>query len=347
MSRRDRERERAAQRASGRGSWFKFFNPPEGVEVLKLKPEEELDFDIMPFLVDEHHPFYNDVMKDVEEFGERADYWFFRFGIHKNLKELGGEVFCPNATYGKILGYNHPKAKCPICEERFAQADENGDSWMDDKYKKYSYTTYVAYVVCPTDGPNADKFMVFVYPENWLHKKLDEKSKAENVYFLDTSEEGTTVHVLPTEQTFTGDDGKAIQTAGKCIVSFKDRTAGGFTAEDLDDVPDLMSMFDFKTYDEIYELFHGVVAGSDSEPEKEEVEEEMPEPSSGRRGGRASAPNAEAEPEVRTPNTNSRRGGGRRGGATETPAEEAPTTTGRRGSRRTASTEVVEDDITF
>lgn len=251
LSREERLRKR---QFSGKGQGKKkVLQLPEDVKMMELEIEEATLLDFVLFPVSKSHPQYADIKKDAEEYGEeRLVDWKFEYAVHKRIKGMP-EVICHQYTYGKA---------CPICEAKKTRMEEENLEWDDKKLDEYAYSRRVAYLVAEVNGDD-DEYKVLDYPSGWLQKGLEEKGKKENILFLDESINGHSVMLTPVEHEFDGNT-----MPGKCMIKFKPRKAG-FTEEDLDDAFDIVEFFNIQSYDEIYELFHGM--DSDESEEKEET----------------------------------------------------------------------------
>ena len=257
LSRKERLKKRQfSNKGQGRK---KILQLPEDVKLLELEIEETTTVDFVPFPVDKRHPQYAEIKKDVEEYGEeRLVDWKFEYAVHKGIKGLP-EVICHQYTYGKA---------CPVCEAKRTRMEEEGLEWDDKKLNEYSYSRRTAYLVAEVDADD-DAYKVLDYPSGWLQKTLEEKGSKENIIFLDESAEGHSVRLTPVEHEF---DGKKMP--GKCMVKFKPRKYG-FTEEDLDAAFNIIDFFNIQSYDEIYELFHGL--GDETDSKATEIENSKPE----------------------------------------------------------------------
>lgn len=260
LSRRERL---AARQFSSRGQGkFKILSLPENIPAMILEPEETTVLDFVLFPVNKNHPNYSLIKKDAEEYGEdRLVDWKFEYAVHKRMNGLP-EVICRQFTYGQ---------PCPVCEAKKTRMDEEDLEWDDKKLESYAYSKRVAYLVSEIDAEgNGSEYKVLDYPYTWLHKGLEEKGKAENILFLDESENGHSVAITPVEHEFDGNT-----MAGKCMIKFRPRTVG-FSEEDLDAAVNIVDFFNIQTYDEIFEILHGV--SDDEKDTKDEVATESSNP---------------------------------------------------------------------
>lgn len=315
LSREDRLR---ARQFSGKGQGkVKVLQLPDDVQPMMLEAETTTTLDFVLFPVSNSHPQYLEIKKDAEEYGEeRLVDWKFEYAVHKRIHGMP-EVICHQYTYGR---------PCPICEAKKTRMEEENLEWDDKKLDEYAYSRRVAYLVAEVDG---GEYKVLDYPSGWLQKVLEEKGKKENILFLDESEDGHSVKLTPIEHEFDGNT-----MAGKCMVKFQPRKVG-FTKGDLDAAFNIVDFFNIQTYDEIYEIFHGM-----------DIAEPTGTVSRGRGRTVSTEEVADDEDFEETPVKTEEKPSGRRGrGATSTDVKEAPT--GSRRRRAAVQEDIAEEDIPF
>jgi hypothetical protein len=221
----------------------------------------------LPYTIsDPYHP-----CKDpVNKIALQGDLWYRRpIKVHRNVGQGNLKVICPTSI-GK---------KCPICEYQKKRFNEGAPK--DETVPMYPQQRSL-YIVIP-DGE--DDIYVWDMSNKMFQDMLIEelKDNPENEVFPDL-EEGKTLEIRLKWKTI-GEKGKPFPEATN--ITFLDREP--YKASILDEVPDLDTILNVKSYDEIKNLFFEL----DEEPDGgglKEVEDDVPKERKSRK--------VEKEPEV-------------------------------------------------
>lgn len=265
---------------------------PNGIKSYNIESEaRKVKLDILPYTIsDPNHPCKDVVNKIALE----GDLWYRRpIKVHRNVGQGNIKVICPTSV-GK---------KCPICE--FQKKRFNEGAPKDETVPMYPQQRSL-YIVIP-DGE--DDIYVWDMSNKMFQDMLIEelKDNPDNEIFPDL-EEGKTLEMRLKWKSI-GEKGKPFPEVTN--ISFLDRDP--FKASILDEVPDLDTILNVKSYDEIKNLFFeldeepdGGSLKEDVEPDQEKRErksrrvEKEPEPEKSERKSRRSEPEVEEKTERRS-----------------------------------------------
>lgn len=267
-----------------------YLNLPNGIKSYNVESEaRKVKLDILPYTIsDPYHP-----CKDVvNKIALQGDLWYRRpIKVHRNVGQGNAKVICPTSI-GK---------KCPICEYQKKRFNEGAPK--DETVPMYPQQRSL-YIVIP-DGE--DDIYVWDMSNKMFQDMLIEelKDNPDNEIFPDL-EEGKTLEIRLKWKTI-GEKGKPFPEATN--ITFLDRDP--YKASILDEVPDLDTILNVKSYDEIKNLFFeldeepdgGSLKSEEDEAPKERKSrrvEKDPEPEKEEkteRKSRRSEPEKEKEPE--------------------------------------------------
>jgi hypothetical protein len=250
-------------------NFVSYLNLPKGIKQYQAEEDiRKIKLDILPYTVsDPNHPCKDVVNKIALE----GDLWYRRpILMHTRVGGLGNsKILCPKSI-GK---------KCPICDYQKKRFDEGAPK--EETTPLYPQRRSL-YVVIP-DGE--DDIYVWDMSNKMFQDMLIEelKDNPENEVFPDL-EEGKTLEIRLKWKTI-GEKGKPFPEATN--ITFLDREP--YKASILDEVPDLDTILNVKSYDEIKNLFFEL----DEEPDGgglKDVEDDEPKERKSRK--------VEKEPEV-------------------------------------------------
>lgn len=258
MSRRDRIRQRAAQREGGRSRAGQYLKVPEGVEFWKPEKEATHDLDFLLYKVSvDNHP----------EGIAAGDLWHRRLILVHY--EVGPELkafLCP-----KTMGENH---RCPICEEQ-ARMYRDPDADREVTKKLNAKERELFNVVCLQDKePTVKLFEISTY---LFGEALEKEIREGDESFADFAElSGGSTLKTRWEKASAGK-----QSWFNCDrIDFKPREDYPETV--LDEVIDLDSILVVPTYEELEAAFLGTepeeVAGKPETGEPVEERDDPPPP---------------------------------------------------------------------
>lgn len=235
---REQVRNNAAEGAKS-GGFGNLFKLPKGVRIWQPEKADSYMIDIVPYTVkNEPHP-------DVGSGIEAGTLWYkFSFLVHKNVG-VNKDRFVSPASFGK---------PDPIMEEVLRLKDKKNGGWDKNKeqIKALSPQKLVAYAI--KDPDDSDKYAIFVYSNynfgRVLDKELDEGSE-ENLRFYDVTDEGKTIKVRFSQETF---DGTKYLEASR--IDFIRREPMD-EAEVLANVPCLDEIFNVPTYERLDAVWKG------------------------------------------------------------------------------------------
>ena len=232
---------------------------PTGIKSYNVESEaRKVKLDILPYTIsDPYHP-----CKDpVNKIALQGDLWYRRpIKVHRNVGQGNAKLICPTSV-GK---------KCPICEYQKKRFNEGAPK--DETVPMYPQQRSL-YIVIP-DGE--DDIYVWDMSNKMFQDMLIEelKDNPDNEIFPDL-EEGKTLEMRLKWKSI-GEKGKPFPEVTN--ISFLDRDP--YKASILDEVPDLDTILNVKSYDEIKNLYFeldeepdGGSLKSEDEPEKEEKHE--------------------------------------------------------------------------
>ena len=266
-----------------------YLNLPSGIKLYNVESEaRKVKLDILPYIIsDPNHPCKDVVNKIALE----GDLWYRRpIKVHRNVGQGNIKVICPTSI-GK---------KCPICEYQKKRFNEGAPK--DETVPMYPQQRSL-YIVIP-DGE--DDIYVWDMSNKMFQDMLIEelKDNPDNEIFPDL-EEGKTLEMRLKWKTI-GDKGKPFPEVTN--ISFLDRDP--YKASILDEVPDLDTILNVKSYDEIKNLFFeldeepdgGSLKSEDTDEPKQErksrkVEKEVESEEKTERRSRRSEPEPEKEKE--------------------------------------------------
>jgi len=326
-----RARRLEIQQNSGNSmKWEKVLDVPEDIPMLKFEVMQPVVFDIMPTIIDAKHPDHSAIKAFADKYeDERIEDWCVPFSIHKGLQGVSQHV-CRN--WGKI-----GDRKCPTCEIRDIMTKEEGKDPKSSEVKAYNVSQRVALCVCMVGGEDDGMMKLIEGSRGWIYDPIKALADREGIYLADITKEGYSIKATPQAFSFTNSKtGKKETIGGELFVELVPREFG-YTEEDLADVIPICDYLNFKSYDEIFEMVHGLASSNDEDTE-------------------TTTATSTPAPSVREPNSNSRRGRGRVAETSEAPSatpplEEATVTEsprrGRRGRTAETTTDSAEDNITF
>ena len=264
---REQVRSNAAKGGQGQSQRFKM---PAGIDSWSPEKAASYNFDILPYEVtDENHP----------DGVEKGMLWYKRpFAVHHGVGINDDSIVCP-ASVGK---------PCPICAKRAAlsKADYDGNA---DQIKAMKPQKYVAFNMQHPD--DVDKFVVlalsrgkFAQP---LEQELLEASDDAVLNFWDVTDEGKTLKVRFSKDTFNGRD---FLVATR--IDFKDRDAMD-EDEILEAVANLDDIFYVLPADKIEKMFFEI--------EDEDEDEDKKKGKKGKKGKGKKKPEPEEEEDDEEP----------------------------------------------
>jgi hypothetical protein len=213
---------------------YSYLNLPEGIKLYNIESEaRKVKLDILPYVIsDPNHP-----CKDLaNKIALQGDLWYRRpIKVHRNVGQGNAKVICPTSV-GK---------KCPICEYQKKRFNEGAPK--DETVPMYPQQRSL-YIVIP-DGE--DDIYVWDMSNKMFQDMLIEelKDNPDNEVFPDL-EEGKTLEMRLKWKTI-GEKGKPFPEVTN--ISFLDRDP--YKPSILDEVPDLDTILNVKSYDEIKNLF--------------------------------------------------------------------------------------------
>jgi hypothetical protein len=249
-----------------------YLNLPSGIKQYNIESEaRKVKLDILPYTIsDPYHP-----CKDVvNKIALQGDLWYRRpIKVHRNVGQGNLKVICPTSI-GK---------KCPICEYQKKRFNEGAPK--EETVPMYPQQRSL-YIVIP-DGE--DDIYVWDMSNKMFQDMLIEelKDNPDNEIFPDL-EEGKTLEMRLKWKTI-GEKGKPFPEVTN--ISFLDREP--YKVSILDEVPDLDTILNVKSYDEIKNLFFEL----DEEPDGGSLKSEEDEPKPERKSRKVEK---EAEPEEKT-----------------------------------------------
>lgn len=181
---RDKIRENAEKGSRGGSDWFVL---PEGVGRWSPEKAARYNIDMVPYEVKtDSHP--DDVEKDC--------LWYkFPFNVHHGIGVNGDSVVCPTSV-GK---------RCPICEKREQLRKEDSEEYAE-VIKALRFQKFVAYNIL--DPENEGQIAILVLSRGKLATCLEDELKDPenegNLLFFDTNEDGRTLRVRFSHDSFEG-----------------------------------------------------------------------------------------------------------------------------------------------
>jgi len=247
---------------------YSYLNLPEGIKLYNMESEaRKVKLDILPYTISD----FNHPCKDVvNKIALQGDLWYRRpIKVHRNVGQGNVKVICPTSI-GK---------KCPICEYQKKRFNEGAPK--EETVPMYPQGRSL-YIVIP-DGE--DDIYVWDMANKMFQEMLIEelKDNPDNEIFPDL-EEGKTLEMRLKWKTI-GEKAKPFPEVTN--ISFLDREP--YKASILDEVPDLDTILNVKSYDEIKNLFFEL----DDEPDGGSLKEDDDEPVKERKSRKV-----EKEPEV-------------------------------------------------
>jgi hypothetical protein len=236
------------------GTSSSYISLPRGVKLYTAESEvKKVRLDFLPYIVeDPHHPC-KDEKEGIALVGNQ--WWYLPFKVHRDVgsDRKSSTVVCPAS-----LGF-----KCPVCEYQ-KKLFNNGES------KKEAIALYpkprALYAVVPIGQKDYDET-----PHIW-----DMSTKMFHDVLLELLEEDDSNEIFPAL-----DEGKTLE------ISFKWDTIGEkgkpfpearninffprepYDAKILDEIPDLTSVLNILSYDDLYNKFFGI----DDEPDAGKLED--------------------------------------------------------------------------
>jgi hypothetical protein len=235
-------------RRDSKSNFKTFFNKEktEGLQFWWAEKGEHI-IDIVPYIAGKNDP------RNVE--GDPT--YVLDVEVHMNVGPMSDKVVC--------LGqYNKP---CPICEEA-TRLNREGADWKTE-IKPLRPSRRALYNVIVRDGGEHEKKGVQIleiahfFMERHLSKIAKDPRGGGFVVFSDP-DDGKSISFERT--------GVGAENTGYDGHRFVDRI-DPITDKELDDAKCLDDLLDIKTYDEIYELFHGKDSGAKGSSEQEAEQE--------------------------------------------------------------------------
>jgi hypothetical protein len=241
------------QRRESAASNYGYLKLPKGVNVYK-ETEGRHKIDIIPYIVsDEHHPDKNEETQDAANVGNP---WYKKpIWVHRAIGADNTSLVCPK-TMGK---------KCPICEHRAKQQQQQGVE-KDDLVQKPQLRNL--YVVIPIGHKEfEEKYHIWNISDGNFQKVLDEELREDPSFgVFPDPEEGFTLEIRFTEEVF---NKNKYMVASR--IDFKDREA--YDQDIMDKAPNLDELVTIMTYAEIEKVFLEL---DDDDVAKSEEEDDKP-----------------------------------------------------------------------
>jgi len=245
-------------------SKYSYLKLSEDLEIFTPEIDTKVVIDFMPYWVtDPNHPDRDGDIADVD-----TAWWKRPFGVHKDIGVGHETVMCPSQI-GK---------PCPICEYRtklYKSNDPENKELADSLWPKSR--VLFAVIIRKINGKlTKDKtiklFDVQDSDKNGFVKvmksHLDDDELGRFEYFPDV-EEGCSVRVVFAEDSFNGH-----KFAQFTRFDFEERKVQ-YEESVIDKVPNLDTIFEFLSYDELKLKFFEFQEELEEEEEEEEVEEEV------------------------------------------------------------------------
>jgi len=239
-----------AQRQKASGS-FKYLNMPKGLNLYSPTPGSKEKFDIIPYTITSNKHMDRDESLGIAMKGEL---WYKKpYRLHRNVGGDNALAVCLS-TFGE---------KCPICEYRKKRAAEGADK---EELQAYNASLRNLYLVIPREIKKVEEDVHLMdISQHLFQVKLNEELNEDEDYeIFPDIEEGLTLQVRWTEETFAGNK---YAEAGR--IDFLKRKSA-IDEELLESLPDLDSVLKKYTYDELKSLFFGI------DDEDDEDEDETP-----------------------------------------------------------------------
>jgi len=241
------------------------------LEFVKLEPDQEYSFDIIPYQVTtKKHPNY-DKLKKMDFLEDSV----LIVPVHKNIGPLKSAVVCP-----KIYGN-----RCEICDEHDIQLDKKReefkasgkdpkDAWKDDEVKSYRPVRQAFFVIKDKED---GKIKLWKYSAAWSYDNLKKRADRKNVLIGEMIFEDTSIIFTPEPNQFNDKYPGEIK-----VFDFEKVGKYGYTEEDIENAPKLDKMLITHTSEEISNILWGNNT-DDEEPEEDSesnappIKEEEPE----------------------------------------------------------------------
>lgn len=246
----------AAEERAKRTSGYGYLNLPKGLGVFSPEPGKSITLDFFPYeITAKNHPDKN------QESGRavKGAWWYkLPFKIHRGIGAEKDSVVC-------LSSINKP---CPICEYKVKRVKEGADK---DELNSLKASDRELYIVNPLDSTKHDagKMYIFDISEYNFQAFLDKEMKDEDGIpddFFDP-EEGVSLKIRFAAETMGA--GKPFAQADKItVIDRKKQYKEAFYMG----APNLDTMLNIKSYDELWAKFFEV----DKEETDEQEEEERP-----------------------------------------------------------------------
>lgn len=233
---------------------------PEGANIIKPKNKGPYNWDVIPYKI----------TVDTHPEASKGDLWYQRtYFAHFNVGPDNNAVLCPKTI----------KQKCPVCEhvKELFNSGEDDDVALAKDMKAKERELYN--VIDLDDQDKGVQLLDISY--HLFGKALDEEIHEGEDELADFAElsGGKTLSVAFRKKKLSGNE--FFETRK---IEFEDRD--DYDEDILDDVFDLDSLLNIKSYEEIEKLLYGVDETDGDEEEKEEEEEEEDKKSKKSAGGK-------------------------------------------------------------
>ena len=187
-----KERKRASKSdvrnnaSKGGGSGMSWFTTQDGVDEWKPEKAGRYLINVLPYEIK---------AKDHPDGIDAGTVWYkLPFKVHHGVGPNSQSLICPTS-------FNRP---CPICEAGRKMKDDPDTD--EETLRAFNPQRFVAYNIQHPDDEDRVALLVLSYGKfaKHLEKELKEDVDEENVYFYDTTDEGRTLKVRFSQETFAG-----------------------------------------------------------------------------------------------------------------------------------------------
>ncbi len=218
-----------SKRQQSEGNNFGYLKLPKGVQVYAPTPGGREKIDIIPYIItSENHLDKNEEL----EIAVKGGLWYKRpFKTHRGVGAENDTVICLQ-TFGE---------KCPICEYRKKRAKEGADK---DELKAYNPSQRNLYFVIPRDVKKREEELHVMDISQFLFQNLlnEELSENEDFEVFPDMEEGLTLHIRWSKETFAGNT-----YAEAARIDFLERKEElGIDLEDVPSLDDFLKKLSYK-----------------------------------------------------------------------------------------------------